>query len=256
MVAGEAVHQPVLDHPRSAVGALETVAAMTTEGQRSKAAAVEEQQGLFTPTEVGLDFGDERRSQPAAARRRVLGQVDGADVGQPRACEALGQADLAVASNLDHVPAFDRRCRRGEDHRNVLEAGAHHRSVAGVILDPVLLLEARLVRLVDDDQAEPGVGEEQRRTGAHGDRGLPARDPAPGAAPLRRAQVRMPGDGRASKARLEALEEGLGQRNFRQEDQRLPLLSEAFGDRFEIDLGLARAGDSVEQHRVEAFPYG
>jgi hypothetical protein len=42
---------------------------------------------------------------------------------------------------------------------------AHHRDVAGVILDAVLLLEARLVRLVDDDQAELGIGQEQAPSG-------------------------------------------------------------------------------------------
>ena len=57
-----------------------------------------------------------------------------------------------------------------EDHRDVLELAAHHRHVAGVILDAFLLLEARLVRLVDDDQAEVGIGQEQRRAGADRDR--------------------------------------------------------------------------------------
>ena len=63
----------------------------------------------------------------------------------------------------------------------------------------------------------------------------------------------MPGDRRAAEARLEALEERLGQRDLGQQDQRLLPLAQALGDRLEIDLGLARAGDSVEQHRVEAL---
>ena len=49
----------------------------------------------------------------------------------------------------------------------------------------------------------------------------------------------MPGDGRATEARVEALEEWLGQRDLRQQDERLLSLTQAFGDRFEIDLGLA-----------------
>ncbi len=63
----------------------------------------------------------------------------------------------------------------------------------------------------------------------------------------------MPGDRRAAEARLEALEERLGQRDFGQQDERLPALAEAFGDRLEIDFGLARSGDAVEQDRVEAL---
>ena len=253
VVAGEAVHQPVLDHPGGAIGALETVAAVAAQGQRGKAAAVEEQQRLLFALEVGLELGDQARCEPAAPRRRILGQVDRAHVGQARSGEALGQSDLAVAADLDHVPAFDCRGRRGQDHRHVLEPGAHHRGVASMILNSVFLLERGLVRFVDDDQPEVRIGQEQSRAGADRDLRLAARDRAPGAPPLRRAQVRMPRDRGAAEARLEALEEWLGERDLGQQDQRLFVLPQALGDRLEIDLGLARAGDSVEQHRIEAL---
>ncbi len=251
MMAGEAPHQPVLDHPRGAIGALEAVAAVAAQGQRREAAAVEEQQRLLAALEVRLQLLHQHRGQPAAARRRVQGEVDRPDVGQRRAGEPLGQSDLAVAAERDHVLAFDRRGGRRQDHRNVLEPGAHHGGVAGVILDPVLLLEARLVGLVDHDQAEVGVGEEQGRARADRDPRFAAGDAAPVAPPLRRAQARMPGDGRAAEACLEALEERLGQGDLGQQDKRLPALAQAFGDRLEIDFGLARAGDPVEQDRVE-----
>ena len=69
----------------------------------------------------------------------------------------------------------------------------------------------------------------------------------PGAAALGRAQVRMPGDRRAAEARLETLEEWLGERDLREQDERLAVLAQRLGDRLEIDLGLARSGDAVEQ---------
>ena len=62
----------------------------------------------------------------------------------------------------------------------------------------------------------------------------------------------MPGGGLAAEAGGEAGQEGLGQRNFGEEDEGLFAAAEAGGDRLEIDFGLARAGDSVEQDRVEA----
>ena len=123
-------------------------------------------------------------------------------VGQGRAGEAVGQRDFAVAAELDHVAAFDRRGAEDEDHRDVLELGAHHRDVAGVVVDAVFLLEARLMRLVDDDQAELGVRQEQRRARADDDLRLAAGDRPPGAAALGRAQVGVPGDGGAAEARL------------------------------------------------------
>jgi len=58
------------------------------------------------------------------------------------------------------------------------------RGIAGVILDAVFLLERRLVRLVDNDQSELGVGKKQRGAGADGDSGLAARDAAPVPPPL------------------------------------------------------------------------
>ncbi len=61
----------------------------------------------------------------------------------------------------------------------------------------------------------------------------------------------MPRDRRAAEARLEPLEERLGQRDFGQQDERLPALAKALRDRLEIDFGLARSGNSVEQHGVE-----
>ena len=115
MVAGQPVHQPMLDHPGGAIGTLEAVAAMAAQRQRREAAAVEEQQRLFARGEVGFQLGDQARRQPAPARRRVLGQVDGADLGQGGEAMALGQLQLAVAADLDHVPRLDRRRGRGED---------------------------------------------------------------------------------------------------------------------------------------------
>src|SRR5438477_451026 len=38
--------------------------------------------------------------------------------------------------------------------------------------------------------------------------------------------------------------------------ERITALAEAFGDRFEIDLGLARASDAVEQDGIEALADG
>ena len=163
------------------------------------------------------------------------------------------QRHLAVAADFDHVPGLDGRRRGGEDHGNVLELAAHHRDVAGVILDAFFLLEARLMRLVDDDQAKVRIGQEQRGAGADGNLRLAAGNGPPRPAPLRRAEVAVPGDGCAAEASLEALQEGLGQRDLGQKDERLLPLPQAFGDRLEIDFGLAGAGHAVEQDRVEAF---
>jgi len=58
---------------------------------------------------------------------------------------------------------------------------AHYGSITGVILDALFLLEARLMRFVDDDQAEVAIGEEQGGTGADHDLRVAAGGCAPGA---------------------------------------------------------------------------
>ena len=127
------------------------------------------------------------------------------------------------------------------------EAGADHRHVAGVVDDAFLLLEGGLVLLVDDDQAEVGERQEQRGAGAdnHG-RGAVG-DGAPGGAAGARGQVGVPDGGGDAEAALEALQPLGGEGDFRQQHQRLAALAEAFGDGFQVDLGLAGAGDAVEQ---------
>ena len=84
MVAGEAVHQPVLDHPGGAVRALEAMAAVAAQGQRREAAAVEEQQRLLAALEVGFELGDQRRA-PASGRAA-------AGPGSGRCARDVGQA--------------------------------------------------------------------------------------------------------------------------------------------------------------------
>ena len=47
MVARKPANQPVFDHPACAIGALEAVATCPAQGERRKAAPVEEQQALL-----------------------------------------------------------------------------------------------------------------------------------------------------------------------------------------------------------------
>ena len=145
------------------------------------------------------------------------------------------------------MPGFDRGGGGGEDHRAAFEQPAHHRDVARVIMDPVLLLETRFMRLVDDDQSQRREGQEQRGTRADGDARLAAGDRAPRAAALRRAQPAVPGDRLAAEAIVETLQERLGQRDLGQQHEHLPAGPQRGGDRLEIDFGLARSGDAVEQ---------
>ena len=137
------------------------MAAAAAQGQWSETAAIEEQERLFAGIQVGLKFRDQRRCQPASTRRSILRHVDRADRRHFRGAMALGQLKFSIATDLRHVAGLDGRGGRGEDDRDFLEMTSHYGDVAGVILNAFFLLEARLVRLVDHDQAEVGVGQEE-----------------------------------------------------------------------------------------------
>src|SRR3546814_1207763 len=54
--------------------------------------------------------------------------------------------------------------RTRQHHGAFFQQAAHHRHVAGMIMDAVLLLEARLMRFIDDDEAGIGIRREQGRS--------------------------------------------------------------------------------------------
>ena len=135
--------------------------------------------------------------------------------------------------------------------RNLGDPRAHHRHVAGVIVHAVFLLVGRVVLLIDDDQAEVRIRQEQRRARADDHADLAGATAAPGARALARRQLRMPFGRPDAEARGEAIEELRRQRDLRHQDQRLPAAADDLGHRLEIDLGLARTGDAVEQRHAE-----
>ena len=106
--------------------------------------------------------------------------------------------------------------------------------------------------LIDDDEAEIGEGQEQRRAGADHELRLVFGDRAPHAPAQRRRESRMPFGGLGAEALLAAGDEMAGEGDLGHQHQRLLALGERCGDRLEIDLGLAGAGDAVEQRHGEA----
>ena len=92
---------------------------------------------------------------------------------------------------------------------------------------------------IDDDEAEVGERQKERRARADNHGRLAARDRRPDAFALALRQAGMPFGRSCAEARREAIEKLCGERNLRQEHKRLAFLSQRFGDRLEINLGLA-----------------
>ena len=252
MMAHQHAAEAVLDQPRIAIGALILMPAGAAERQRRVAPAVEEQQRLLAAVEGRENLAGEARRDPLAFFRRLLAHIERGDVGQRRIGEARGQQHMAVAAEIGVVARFDRGRGRAEDHPRLGEFGAHHRHVAGVVVDPVRLLEGAVVLLVEDDQPELVERQEQRRArpdhGAH----RAVIDAAPGAGALRRRHVRMPLGRPRAEAAGEAVEEGMGERDLGQQHHRLPPGAQRIGHGLEEHFGLAAAGDAIEQRHAEA----
>ncbi len=252
MMALQPRRQAMLDQPRRAMRALQLAAAAPAHRHRRVAAAVEEHHGLLAGAERFAERGFERGRNPAPGRRRRAPQIDDGDRGQRGAAVPARQHGVAIASARGIGDGFERRGRRSEHRRDRAEMGADHGHVARLIDDALVLLERSVVLLVDDDEAELGERQEQRRARADDDADQAFGDAAPDRAPLGAAHFGMPQRRRAAEAATEALDPLRRQRDFGQQDQRLRAGAQRFGDRLEIDFGLARAGDAFEQGDAEA----
>ena len=223
-------------------------------GQRCIAPAIEEEQRLFTALDRDLHLAGQRRRDETPGRRALATQIDGFDRRHTLAAETLRQREPPVAAAPGVNFRFKRGRRRRQHHRDARNVAAHHGHIAGVVAHAVLLFVGGVMLLIDDNEAEIGVGQKQRRARANHDGNFTIGNRAPGPRPPARRQLRMPFRRADAKAGRKSVKKLRRQRNFRHQDQRLPAVADRIGNRLEIDLSLARAGDAVEERdRVAAF---
>ena len=246
MVAVEGAGEAVLHQPGAAIRAVEAVTAGATERERRVSPPVEEEQRLLAGVQGLGESHAQGRCQPGAARRRRLTQVDGLDRRQLCAAVPVRQALASVAAILDVDHRLQRRRGRCQHDRAALEAGAHHRHVAGVVDDAVLLLEGGVVLLVDHDETETAEGQPERRASTDHHRRPALGNGAPGLAPLARAKLGVPDRRVGAEARAKAREPLGAERDLGQHHQDLIASIERGRDGLKIDLGLAGAGHAVK----------
>ena len=101
-----------------------------------------------------------------------------------RASETFRQMDMAVAAPPRIDLRFNRRGRRGENHRDFRNRPANNRHVARMIVCAVFLLVCGIVLFIDDDQSEIGIRQKKRRTCADHYSHFVCSDRRPGACAL------------------------------------------------------------------------
>ncbi len=247
MVADELAMIAMLHQPCRALAARHLVSARFAKRERGIAAAVEEQHRLLASRQRCRQRFAQRLRQPGAGLGAGVAQIDQADFRHHRRAVAPRQLQPFVPPGGSVHVGFERRRRARQHHRTILDACAHHRHVARVIDGAFFLLVGLLVLLIDDDEAEFGKRQEQRRARAHHHPRFALHHRAPGAAALLWRQVGMPFGRAAAEPLGKPVEELNGERDFRQQDERLPAAAKRFRNRGEIGFRLARAGDAVQQ---------
>ena len=198
---------------------------------------------------------------PADRRHQRLGEavpglvgahVDEMDGGLARGAGPLGQHQPLVAAAAGVFHGLERRRGGAEHQRHAELPGAPHRQVPGRVAEAVLLLVAGVVLLVDDDQPRPWQRREDGRAGADDDLGGAVPRGGPGAQPLALGEPGVQHRHRHREPAAEAVQQLRRQADLRHQHQALLAGIQAFPDAAQVDLGLAAAGDAVEQEAAEA----
>ena len=149
-------------------------------------------------------------------------------------------------------PGLRARRRGAGDEHGAAVRGAAAGDRAGVVAGVALLLVGGVVLLVDDDQAEVADRGEDGRARADADARLAAAQPPPLVVALAGGEGRVEDREAVAEAGAEAGHRLRGEADLGDEDDRAPAPLQRRLDRRQVDLGLARAGDAVQQLAARA----
>ena len=211
--------------------------------------AIDEQQRLLPPGQRGgnasCQLGGHALIQPLGADVQYL------EARRRRVAGAVGQFQEGVAAFPDIVQALQRGRRRAQQNGRVPLPGAHHGDIARRVAEALLLLKGTVMFLVQNDQAQGWRGGEDRRAGAEQDGGLAPLHGQPGATSLVMSQPGVGHDQRRRKAGAKAGFQLRGQVDLGEQDHRLLSPRQNGLDQAQINLGLAAAGDPLQEKDAE-----
>ena len=185
--------------------------------------------------------------------QKLLAHVDQLHLRHAAALDALGQFEQRVLAALGVVAAFEAGRGRAQHHAGAGRLRAHDGDVAAVVARRFLLLVALVVLLVHHDQPEIAHRREDAGARAHHHARRAGADAAPLLGALGVAEGAVQNGHAVAEAREKLAGHGGRERDLGHQQQRAAARGERGVDGVQIDLGLARAGDAVQQERAE-FP--
>lgn len=127
------------------IGALQMFPTVLAKANRTKAASVEKEQGLFTALEDRGEFVGELPGNECCfvfLPFRVIGftQINKTKFRKRSGTGTIREMEIAVFIFLTALIAFQGRCRRTEDDGCVLQPSPHHGQVTCIVAEAVFLL--------------------------------------------------------------------------------------------------------------------
>ena len=232
-------------HARIATIATGYPAALRAKQGRGKTPPVQKQQNLTALLQMRVHRHEARCRQPVVTAMRA--QVDDAHARLGNVAGTFGQLAKLVTTGLRIVKRLQRRGRRSQHHRDPVQPGPDDGQIARRVAKAVLLFEGTVVFFIDDDQAWPRHRREYRRAGPEYDGCLAAARHAPRFQPLAVGQARVEYRKLSGQAFAKAPNELRGQADLGNQHHGLLPAGQQASDQRQIDLGLAAAGDAVEQ---------
>ncbi len=172
----------------------------------------------------------------------LAAHVEHAHRRQRTAVDAGGQAQARNAAI-----ALGARSGAAEQQQRTAVACAARSHVAGVVAGVAFVLVGGVVLLVEHEQPESLDRREDGRAGTHADARLARAQPPPFVVALAGAQARVHHRHGVAEALDETPDDLRGEGDLGDEHDRPATLLERGGGGAQVDLGLARAGDAVQE---------
>ena len=197
---------------------------------------------------------DSGADKQAVGAGRMTAQVDDRHLRQRPGRRPLGERQTHEPAARDVLRALQRRRGRAEDRQRAGVLRAHHRQIAPVVADALLLLERGIVLLVDDHHAERPHRREDRRARAERDADLAGAETPPGRQALLRRQPAVQHRHVLAEARPKPRRQLRRERDLGHQHQGA-LPGRARGrDDLQVDLRLPGAGHAVQEKAGEPTP--